>query len=301
MIQFFYDYGLILELFPALFLFTIGLKKKKYYPLRYLLLFGVLVLFCFIRSLLPKDNVYLKIFSYFLLYTCCFFVNYFIFDARFIVVLYCTISGLIAQHVGYVFSDFIRGLLFPYMPEAAANIIYALFVALIYISLFLLFSFRQDPRDFIKLQKGPVISSTIIIFITCIVVLQFYEFYKSQIILPFQIIFVVLDLTCCISIYIMQKVSYLSARNTIETELVKSRLSQYESLQNVIEVMNIRIHDLKHQIKEILTFPQRLRNSLKNPSPNTKVLLDAVTTLLTQSLRKRTLLSKKKTLNSPII
>ena len=49
----------------------------------------------------------------------------------------------------------------------------------------------------------------------------------------------------------MQKVSYLSARNTIETELVKSRLSQYESLQNVIEVMNIRIHDLKHQIKEI--------------------------------------------------
>ena len=93
-------------------------------------------------------------------------MNYFIFDARFIVVLYCTISGLIAQHVGYVFSDFIRGLLFPYMPEAAANIIYALFVALIYIGLFLLFSFRQDPRDFIKLQKGPVISSTIIIFIT---------------------------------------------------------------------------------------------------------------------------------------
>ena len=153
MIQFFYDYGLILELFPALFLFTIGLKKKKYYPLRYLLLFGVLVLFCFIRSLLPKDNVYLKIFSYFLLYTCCFFVNYFIFDARFIVVLYCTISGLIAQHVGYVFSDFIRGLLSPYMPEAAANIIYALFVALIYISLFLLFFLSPRSKGFHQAPK----------------------------------------------------------------------------------------------------------------------------------------------------
>ena len=289
MIQFFYDYGLILELFPALFLFTIGLKKKKYYPLRYLLLFGVLVLFCFIRSLLPKDNVYLKIFSYFLLYTCCFFVNYFIFDARFIVVLYCTISGLIAQHVGYVFSDFIRGLLFPYMPEAAANIIYALFVALIYIGLFLLFSFRQDPRDFIKLQKGPVISSTIIIFITCIVVLQFYEFYKSQVIFPFQIIFVVLDLTCCISIYIMQKVSYLSARNTIETELVKSRLSQYESLQNVIEVMNIRIHDLKHQIKEIERNPdispeitKQLKESIAKYKSFARCGNDVIDTILTE-------------------
>ena len=289
MIQFFYDYGLVLELFPALLLFTIGLRKRKYHPLRYLLLFGVIVLFCFIRTLLPKDNIYLKILSYFLLYICCFFANTFIFEARWIVILYCTISGIIAQHVGYVFSDFIRGIISQYMSLIFANIVYSLIVATIYISLFFLFSFRQDPRDFIKLQKGPVISSTIIIFIICVGVLQFYEFYRQELILPLQIVFVVLDLTCCISIYLIQRVSYASARNAIETELVKNRLHQYESLQNVIEVMNIRIHDLKHQIKEIERNPdvspeitKQLNESIAKYKSFARCGNDVIDTILTE-------------------
>lgn len=289
MIQFFYDYGLLLELFPALFLFTLGLKKKKFYIFRYLFLAGIIILFCFIRTFLPKENVYLKILSYFLLYICCFFANAFLFEARWVVILYCTISGIIAQHVGYVFSDFIRSLINPYMPLIFANIIYSLIVVAIYISLFFLFSFRQDPRDFIKLQKGPVISSTIIIFIICVGILQFYEFYKAQVIFPFQIIFVILDLTCCISIYLIQRVSYVSARNAIETELVKNRLHQYESLQNVIEVMNIRIHDLKHQIKEIERNPdispeitKQLKESIAKYKSFARCGNDVIDTILTE-------------------
>ena len=93
--------------------------------------------------------------------------------------------------------------------------------------------------------------STVIIFVTCIVVLQFFEFYRSEVTFHYYVLFVVLDTTCCITIYLIQKISYISARNTIEVEIVKNRLNQYESLQNVIDLMNIRIHDLKHQIHEI--------------------------------------------------
>lgn len=251
MMEFFYKYGLVLELFAALFLFTINLKRRKHYVLRYLMLALAITLFCFIRSIFPSDTIIAKIVSYIILYIVCFAINYFIYDAPLRIIVYCTISGIVAQHTSYVLSDFIRSLVTGHSNLIIGNVVYTITTIILYATLFFLFSYKQDPRDFIKLQRGTIIFSTIIIFIISVVVLQYFEFYRSEITFHSNIIFVVLDVTCCITIYLIQKISYISARNTVETEIVKSRLSQYESLQNIIEVMNIRIHDLKHQIHQI--------------------------------------------------
>ena len=251
MIDFFYKYGLVIELFTALFLFTINLKKRKHYILHNLLLILAIAFFCFIRATFPPTTIIIKIISYLLLYIVCFAFNYFIYDAPFRIIVYCTISGITAQHTSYIISDFFRYLIMLHNTGILGNIIYTLSTIGIYAALFFLFSFRQNPRDFNKLQRGTIIISTLIIFVICIVILQLFEFYRSEITFHYYVLFVVLDTTCCITIYLIQKISYISARNTLETELVKSRLSQYESLQSVIELMNIRIHDLKHQIHEI--------------------------------------------------
>ena len=57
--------------------------------------------------------------------------------------------------------------------DILGNIIYTISTIVIYASLFFLFSFKQDPRDFNKLQRGTIIISTFIIFVICIVVLLF--------------------------------------------------------------------------------------------------------------------------------
>ena len=251
MLEFFYKYGLVIELFAALFLFTINLKKRKWYILRNILLVLAIAFFCFLRYTFPPTTIFSKIVSYIILYIVCFAFNYFIYDAPFRIIVYCTISGITAQHTAYIISDFLRYVIMLHGSDILANIIYTISTIVIYTFLFFLFSFHQDPRDFNKLQRGTIIMSTVIIFVTCIVVLQFFEFYRSEVTFHYYVLFVVLDTTCCITIYLIQKISYISARNTIEVEIVKNRLNQYESLQNVIDLMNIRIHDLKHQIHEI--------------------------------------------------
>lgn len=252
MMEFFYTYGLTIELFSALFLFTINLEKRKYFILRNILFIFAIAFFCFIRAYFPSTTIYTKIISYFVLYLVCFAFNYFIYNATLRTILYCTIGGIIAQHTSYVLSDFFRYLIETnYHDLILANCIYIISTVAIYTLLFFIFSFHQDPRDYAKLQRGIIIISSLILFVICIFVIQFFEFYRSEVSFHYYVLFVILDTTCCISIYLIQKISYTSAKNAIETEIFKNRINQYESMQNVIEVMNIRIHDLKHQLHKI--------------------------------------------------
>lgn len=252
MMEFFYTYGLTIELFSALFLFTINLEKRKYFILRNILFIFAIAFFCFIRAYFPSTTIYTKIISYFVLYLVCFAFNYFIYNATLRTILYCTIGGIIAQHTSYVLSDFFRYLIETnYHNLILANCIYIISTVAIYTLLFFIFSFHQDPRDYAKLQRGIIIISSLILFVICIFVIQFFEFYRSEVSFHYYVLFVILDTTCCISIYLIQKISYTSAKNAIETEIFKNRINQYESMQNVIEVMNIRIHDLKHQLHKI--------------------------------------------------
>ena len=108
MLEFFYKYGLVIELFAALFLFTINLKKRKWYILRNILLVLAIAFFCFLRYTFPPTTIFSKIVSYIILYIVCFAFNYFIYDAPFRIIVYCTISGITAQHTAYIISDFLR-------------------------------------------------------------------------------------------------------------------------------------------------------------------------------------------------
>ncbi len=252
MMNFFYEYGLTLELFVALFLFTINLEKRKCFILRNILLILAIAFFCFIRANFPPKTIYTKTISYIILYIICFAFNYFIYNAPFRTIVYCTISGIIAQHTSYILSDFFRYLIeMNCNNKILSNCIYIISTVTIYILLFFIFSFHQNPRDYAKLQRGVIIVSSLILFIICIFIIQLFEFYRSEITFHYYVLFVILDTSCCISIYLIQKTTYISAKNAIEIEIFKNRINQYESLQNVIEVMNIRIHDLKHQLHKI--------------------------------------------------
>ena len=165
MLDFFYKYGLVIELFAALFLFTINLKKRKWYLLRNILLVLAIALFCFLRYTFPTTTIFSKIVSYIILYIVCFAFNYFIYDAPFRIIVYCTISGITAQHASYIISDFLRYVVVLHSSDILGNIIYTISTIVIYASLFFLFSFKQDPRDFNKLQRGTIIISTFIIFV----------------------------------------------------------------------------------------------------------------------------------------
>ena len=105
MMNFFYEYGLTLELFAALFLFTINLEKRKYFILRNILLILAIAFFCFIRANFPSKTIYTKTISYIILYIICFAFNYFIYNAPFRTIVYCTISGIIAQHTSYILTN----------------------------------------------------------------------------------------------------------------------------------------------------------------------------------------------------
>ena len=195
MMNFFYEYGLTLELFAALFLFTINLEKRKYFILRNILLILAIAFFCFIRANFPSKTIYTKTISYIILYIICFAFNYFIYNAPFRTIVYCTISGIIAQHTSYILSDFFRCLIeMNCNNKILSNCIYIISTVTIYILLFFIFSFHQNPRDYAKLQRGVIIVSSLILFIICIFIIQLFEFYRSEITFHYYVILLYINL-----------------------------------------------------------------------------------------------------------
>lgn len=244
-------YGLVVELLLCLGLFTFKLKRRKKFWLRLVAAVVFLALFSYIRKVVPLNYLTTKIVIYVVLYFSCFGFALFIFDESMLTTVYCMIGGTIAQHVCYTLSDCIRELASAYVGDIWGNVLYGAVFGIVALALFYLFSYKQDPKDYQKLQPGPVVVCSIILFSLCILILQVFEYYRADVTRPFYLLFVLMDTICCLSVYLIQSISYYSARSTIAAELSKNRLRQYESLQNVIELMNIRLHDLKHQIHRV--------------------------------------------------
>lgn len=102
-----------------------------------------------------------------------------------------------------------------------------------------------------------IIVSSLILFIICIFIIQLFEFYRSEITFHYYVLFVILDTSCCISIYLIQKTTYISAKNAIETEIFKNRIDIDEI--TYIDVYNHRVffhttnntYDMRGALQEV--------------------------------------------------
>lgn len=236
------------EMFLVQTLFMYKQKKRPLFPLRMLLTATAAIPFYFIPALNvgPFSLAYLAVVAYLLI------SGMVCYKTSFINVLFYTIASFAAQHFAWEILLILYSLI-PAVSRALGVALYFIVFIAAYAALFFVFPFRAE-RDVAKRQRGAaLLGSGLIIVIT---------FILSSIVPAvggWTVTYRCYALVCCVCALCTQfgvlKRSELEEKNeklrsdkAVLEELLHKEKKQQEFSKDTIEYINMKCHDLKHQI-----------------------------------------------------
>ncbi|MFA6796853.1 MAG: ATP-binding protein [Bacilli bacterium] len=266
---FFYKFQFILELLTAESLFLIHLKRKDHFLLRVILslLFCLVMSFCI--PIVSYDAIYISV-MFFAMFLFTVAGACFCFDQPFINIIFCLIAGYTVQHIAYsvyqmiMISTMIDGVnsLAGYGSSQIWNFnifAFAIYIdsyVLVYlISYFSLGAKIKNQIDFYITSK----SLLLVLFIVVVgaIVLNSITVYSLDYIdmrTELIVSFAYSILSCTIALmfqFKLKEAKKVEAELEIVQHLWKEDKEHYELAKENINLINIKCHDLKHQIRAI--------------------------------------------------
>lgn len=265
----YYKVLFMFEILLGEFLFVYHLPKRKYFYLRFILSSLVCLVIAF--SFPVPDDIgytwwYISI-MFFLLFACSFFVIFLSFKINFESCLFISISGYTIQHLAYSIVSLITSAIgnfdfsnmYTKSPlDFSSFDVGTLIVCLVYLSIFVLIygaafiiNFKRNSQNgHLTIRSDKVLFFCAGSFLTNIILnsIAVYSNIEKSILMLLN----AFNILCCFLIYYIQ-VS-LVRENKTDTELafakemIRQSKIQYENQKDNIEMINIKCHDLKHQI-----------------------------------------------------
>lgn len=263
----------IVEILVAEILFTLHLKKRA--------LFGVRLTACILLSVaaavvfpVPVSDALYSSFMFLCLFVLTVFLMWFCFQEKLINMLFCGIAAYTIQHFVYMFANFLVTViqwdtspLLGFYDNSALDFSAmndkALFAGLLYLlcsyafySLFYLIFGRQ-----IKKNRTITIRSIWLLFlvgaglIVDILLNSVFVYQNPDQSIVGSVIIYVYGCLCCVLLLAVQFELILVKKYEEERDFIKrmwvQEKEQYEISKETIDVINLKCHDIKHQIREI--------------------------------------------------
>jgi len=266
---FFYKFQFMLELLIAESLFLMHLKRRNHFAIR----LTISIIFCFFMSfiipIVSYDAIYISI-MFFCLFVISVLAAFFCFDQPFINIIFCTIAGYTVQHIAYsvyqlvMISSMLDGgnSLVGYGSSQTINFnIFAFAIYLdSYIVTYVASYFGLGAK--IKNQMDFYINSKSLLLVLFIVVLgaivlnsiTVYSLDSEERHTELIVSFIYSFLSCFIALLFQFKLKEAKKAES-ELEIIqhlwKEDKEHYELAKENINIINIKCHDLKHQIRAI--------------------------------------------------
>lgn len=251
-------FNAILMLIIAISMFCLSLKLRSNKIWRIilsscLLLTGSFLIILF-RVGFPGSLTY-YIIHYILLFVLTVLCFYIVFDTTFWSILFRSTAGYASQHI----AGSIRWLIFQ-STEFYKNIlnnlllfyIFTLIIALIvYIAIYFVFIRRREHWQDLDIGNSNILMISLLIIVTVIVLQCILEDYSSGDVVLYTVGKIALILICVLVLFIQSGLLNKSKQKR-EAEVLASiweiERRQYNLLKENAEIINIKSHDLKHQI-----------------------------------------------------
>ncbi len=269
---FYYRLLFLFEIILSEFFFLFKLKRKKHFALRLSVSIVVVFLLAFFYPL-PFYNFWytsLMFISYFL-YT--FVAVLFLFDERISTLAFLSIASYLVQHIAYQGVNCILNLsgmenstgmniyggnkASDYSISVVAAFLYLFTYFIVYFLNYILFA-SQIKRGMRVRIKSSYLMFLIGVSLGLVIVVNAYVVYDlSQALSPQAMgLFNLISFVCCCFVLAFQ-FKLLDNRNLqIEVDdayrLLREEKKQYLQSKNNVELINERVHDLKHQIRAIV-------------------------------------------------
>lgn len=257
------------ELLVAEILFTHKMKRRRHFALRAL----VALLLCYAFAVfypLPEKIAYTSLYSS-AMFLAMFLITYFaiaaVYDIGWGNALFCAVSAYTVQHLAYAlvsicfallgsfdFSTMYTSSLFDFSRLDEGSLIVALAYVNIYVFVYCLCYFILAPRfknlGELKIVKFKVLFLAAFFLLVDIVLNAAVVYDASSDVNTY--LFYIYNLLCCVLIFYMQ--SDIVREKNMNTELqhvseaLRQAEKQYELQKENINLINMKCHDLKHQI-----------------------------------------------------
>lgn len=267
---FFYKVVFMAELFVSEMLFTLNLRKRKGFWLRFVCALIMSVGLAFLFPLFGLNNPYYTSFMFFALFACSFALLFFLYDESFISLLFCAVASYSLQHLAYLFytitcsifgvdlktvqSIYLETIEYSYNPTSFG--VYFVCYFIVYWAGYILFARRVNKNEKIAIDNlfMLVLSAVLIvseILVNAVITYESYNDYNVTFIVAGK----VAGIVCCLLALSLQ--FNLALSKSLSEELSRVRLlwrqerRQYEASKVNVELINKKCHDLKYQIRTI--------------------------------------------------
>lgn len=252
----------------ALFLFKFERKKH------FLIKLPLVLLSCFIFALIfpiPSSNSFYSMMMFFLMFLFTYFASFFLFEANWKIRLFSMICGYTCEHIAYETYFSIINLLninknglsglYDYGKISLFTgwqdiLIYFFSYIIVYYLIFIMFALRLNKNNFYEAKydfKFLVVGCVFIL--SDIVINSIVSWYST---IHFENIYLgivaLINVLCCfIGLFYIFEMFYsnnIKNQMKIIEEIQKKESNQYKISKETIDMINIKCHDFRHQIRE---------------------------------------------------
>ena len=313
----------VIEILFSMHLLSFYLPKKKYPVCRYILTILICILIAIIFPLF-KDVSYSWWYSsimFLILFTCCAISLYFVYNISIQNIFLISITAYTSQHLAYqaynVLTTFLSieeklsfisygniplNVNITYLNIISFSILLIVYV-IIYTIVFVIFNERIN-KDEAKISNfSIVLISGLILLIDIIInsIIIYSDKFKGK---EVSIIICVYNILCCLMVLFLLfnilNIKQLKTELTITSQLLNKAEEQYKQNKENVDLINIKCHDLKHQIRNFGNKAnisnetvKELENIINIYDSNIKTNNDALDLILTE----KSLLCQKKNIN----
>lgn len=268
---FFYKAIFVLEILVAMHLFSYKLKRKNHFVIR-LIFTGLICLgLGFAFPVLSYSSMYSS-FMFLALFLFCTVGLAFCYDVSVRYVLFCAVTAYTAQHISHetyillstLFNDTILSSLGMY----GSNIIdfsklnsELIFAALIYLDIYILVYYivflifgRKFGKEEVQITNLSLLGISAVILFVDILLNSFIIYIDEGYSREYSLIVGIYNLLSCFMVLYIQY-SLINTKKLKDelftvSQLLHQSQERYESSQENINLINLKCHDLKHQIRE---------------------------------------------------
>lgn len=270
--EFYKSFQFVLELIFAEVLYVYKLRKKPNFSLRLILALVAFFGFSFWFPV-PTNNALYCSFTFLVIFSVSILLCKFLFDESWLTVLFCCVAGYTTQHLSYEIYMFVVNLTGAnvevganfygsnvYEPLANPFVILVFFFVytLSYCACFFAFAEKIQPNEPVQLKTTFIFVGILFILFIDILLNALVTYHEPQESDEFyKLIIGTYNVVCCIiSLYLQFEVALKKRlENTLDQvqNMWHQAKEQYNVSKENIELINMKCHDLKQQIRRIGT------------------------------------------------
>jgi len=257
--NFFISYGYVFELLIALLLFTFSLKQRKLFLLRFCLSVALFFGLAYLWNTIFPYTMLFQILVWTLYFLIAFSGILFCFKVNFGVALFCSIGAYATQHLAFKTGSVLSILVSGADPDNfftgvfISSFIYITVVGIVLIISYFAFARRIRKNEAVYIIKNTqVLLLSLALIVFAIITQVVFDQYGEDMDMPMFLTFAVYGILCSVFTLSIQSGMFESGRMRQDIKVMEYILhqqkTQMESSKKNIELINIKCHDIKHQI-----------------------------------------------------